>query len=103
MIFSRVSIEFGSSHPPSSTLKLLINDEVGDVDLQKLSDEEINRLGYFRLADASPCPGVFSSTVRHLSSMVEPMILTVRFRLRRWLSGKLKMVHLYRTPHPQFG
>ncbi|XP_006459227.1 hypothetical protein AGABI2DRAFT_116205 [Agaricus bisporus var. bisporus H97] len=67
MIFSRVSIEFGSSHPPSSTLKLLINDEVGDVDLQKLSDEEINRLGYFRLADASPCPGVFSSTITSLA------------------------------------
>lgn len=74
MIFSRVSIEFGPSHSPTSTL-LLINDEAGDVNLQKSSNEAINRLGYFRLADTSPCPGASSSPVRHSFPSVRPTTL----------------------------
>lgn len=77
MMFSRVSVEFGTSPPLTSSsspslFSPLVDvnyDEVaGDIGLQYLSLDEINCVGYFSLVSGSPLlPGAFSCTVRLLT------------------------------------
>lgn len=94
MVFSRVSIEFGTSHPVSSAL--LVDNEAGDIGLQNLSTEEFNCIGYFPLVEDSPRSGAFSYTVRHYNVYHESA--DARTRSPLLLSGQLKMPRLYQLP-----
>ncbi|KAF5359345.1 hypothetical protein D9756_003019 [Leucocoprinus leucothites] len=64
MMFSRVSIEFGTSSPTFSSP--LVDDEAGDIGLQGLSTDEINCVGYFPLTAGPAPPGAFSCTISSL-------------------------------------
>jgi hypothetical protein len=69
MVFCRVSVEFGTSHPSPSLVDVSYDNEVaGDIGLQDLSTDEINSVGYFTLASdqSALLPGAFSYTVSSL-------------------------------------